>query len=251
MLILGTGAAGVTWVSSQSASAEFAAEWVVEDASIRTEDGKITDVVFTGDESYLELDWEEFTEGEDIHIELNVKATDSAENDHLDDGATEYETILNTTYTVEESSGRDEQTFVELFDGESFPVSIPGRHSGLSVEDFESETEGESEIVELQSRVVCEAESASDGGEDVHQVEVLFSDSTFISGTVTESGRGIDGVKVYIVNTVEEVVSEVTRTDTNGEYEVELEASDEFHIFAQYNGTGTKYGAYSNPFIEP
>jgi len=71
-----------------------------------------------------------------------------------------------------------------------------------------------------------------------------------IAGTVTLSGSGVQGAKVYVINTDADTVAGTATTDANGDYSVTVPADSPYHIAVQYDDGSQKYNALSKPFVE-
>ena len=72
----------------------------------------------------------------------------------------------------------------------------------------------------------------------------------FIAGTVTLSGSGVQGAKVYVINAENDTVERTATTDANGDYGVTVPADPPYHIAVQYDDGSQKYNALSKPFVE-
>ena len=72
---------------------------------------------------------------------------------------------------------------------------------------------------------------------------------TKIGGTVTLSGSGVLGAKVFLIRDDNNTLAGQTTTDADGEYDFAMAATGTYHIAVQYDNAGTKYNAKSLPFI--
>lgn len=71
-----------------------------------------------------------------------------------------------------------------------------------------------------------------------------------IAGTVTLNGSGVQGAKVYVIDTNSDTVVGTATTDTNGDYSVTVPAEPPYHVAVQYDDGSQKYNALSKPYIE-
>lgn len=77
-----------------------------------------------------------------------------------------------------------------------------------------------------------------------------------ISGTVTLSGTGQDGVIVYLIDETTDTLVGFTTTANGGKYNFSsgysLDRTHTYHVAVEYDaGGGTYYNAKSYPFITP
>jgi len=71
-----------------------------------------------------------------------------------------------------------------------------------------------------------------------------------IAGTVTLSGSGVSGARVFVVDADANELEVETATDANGEYSVTVPNGTTYHVTVQYDDGSTLYNALSKPFIE-
>jgi hypothetical protein len=79
--------------------------------------------------------------------------------------------------------------------------------------------------------------SASEAVEDV------------ISGTVSLSGSGVQGARVFVIDTDTDTIEATATTDTYGDYSVTVPAEAPYHVAVQYDDGSQKYNALSKPYI--
>lgn len=248
-LAVGSGgvAAGTVLFSPQSTAAITDPSFSVNNSTITTPDGTITDVVIEGS-STAEFNWEGFESTETATINFNVRATDTTTNSHLSSGAKSYDTILSTDYSLPDTSGSVSISFTDLYSSTSFPVSIPGNHSGMAVSDFESSADNSTRTTELEYQLDISATSASATTSKTGLVDVT-NENTYISGTVTQSGTAVSNATVFVVDAATDSLVARTTTDSNGQYSVDV-GNGEYHVMAQYeDANGNQYNDYSKPFL--
>ena len=72
-----------------------------------------------------------------------------------------------------------------------------------------------------------------------------------ISGQVTLSGSGVEGVKVFLVNDTTGELKATITTDTDGNYSFDAFSGDTYHVAVQYDDGTDKYNAKSKPYLVP
>ncbi len=175
ILALGGGLAGAYYLgrAPEPTAALTSLSLSVGDSSVTTGDGQITDVNVLESNSQIEYTWEGYDSTETPTITTEVKATNTSTNDHLGSGAKTYETILQDTASeLPDTSGSETVQFSTLYSGYSFPVSIPGNHSGMTVSDFEESNDGQTQTTELAFRVTFDTTSVTTTESTTALVEV-------------------------------------------------------------------------------
>ncbi|MBM7623712.1 carboxypeptidase-like regulatory domain-containing protein [Sporohalobacter salinus] len=73
-----------------------------------------------------------------------------------------------------------------------------------------------------------------------------------ISGIVTKDNKVINNAKLYLINTTDDNLEDITTTNESGEYQFDnLNINKEYHVVVQYAKNGDKYNAESLPFVKP
>lgn len=73
-----------------------------------------------------------------------------------------------------------------------------------------------------------------------------------ISGLITDGGQTIEGAKLYLINTTDDVLVATTNSDGSGQYEFDnLNPQKTYHVVVEYQDGDAKYNAESLPFVKP
>lgn len=199
---IGGGAVGgKTIMEEVSADVDGTLSWNTTSPSVTTtDDGTITDVFIgdatASDDTGISVQWEGFesTGTDDITVIIEARAASTWDGT----GETTYETIASGTISSDGSStgvvyagggGLSDDADADWADVlGSQNYSLPGNHSGMSVANFESDTDGNTLTRTVDVRITINADTNADG-----TVDATASKTGQISFDVENLAENVDG----------------------------------------------------------